>query len=46
MNVNSATALTPELKLIEARFLPTDDPLFLWLKYKILIYFEDYNKHQ
>ena len=41
MNVRSTTALTHELNLLEAPFLPTDDPRFLWLKYQILIYFED-----
>ena len=30
-----------ELKPPEAPFLTTDDPRFLWLKYQILIYFED-----
>ena len=30
-----------ELKPLEAPFLTTDDPRFLWLKYQILIYFED-----
>ena len=39
MNVSSTTALTRELNPLEARFLPTDDPRFLWLKYQILIYF-------
>ena len=41
MNVSSTTALTRELKPLEALFFPTDDPRFLWLKYQILIYFED-----
>ena len=41
MNVSSITDLTRELKPLEAPFLPTDDPRFLWLKYKILSYFED-----
>ena len=41
MNVSSTSALTRELNPREARFLPTDDPRFLWLKYQILIYFED-----
>ena len=41
MNVTSTTALSRELNPIEASFLPTDDPRFLWLKYQILIYFED-----
>ena len=39
MNVSSTTALTCELKPIEAPFLSTDNPQFLWLKYQILIYF-------
>ena len=30
-----------ELKPLEAPFLSTDDPRFLWLKYQILMYFED-----
>ena len=30
-----------ELKPLEAPFLTTDDPRLLWLKYQILIYFED-----
>ena len=33
--------MTRELNPLEAPFLPTDDPRFLWLKYQILIYFED-----
>ena len=41
MNVSSITALTGELNPLEAPFLPTDDPRFLWLKHQILIYFED-----
>ena len=41
MNVSSTTALTRELNPLEASFLPNDDPRFLWLKYQILIYFED-----
>ena len=41
MNVSSATALTRILKPLEAPFLTTDDPRFLWLKYQTLIYFED-----
>ena len=44
MNVSSTTALTCELKPYEAPFLPTYDSLFLWLKYQILIYFEDWLK--
>ena len=40
MNVSSTTALTRDLKPLEAPFLPTDDPRFMWLKYQILIYFE------
>ena len=44
MNVSSTTALTRELKPPEGPFLPTDDPRFLWLKYQILIYFEDWLK--
>ena len=38
MNVNNTTALTRELKLLEAPFLPTDDPQILWLKYQILFW--------
>ena len=34
-------ALARELKPLEAPFLPTDDPRILWLKYQILIYFEE-----
>ena len=30
-----------ELKALEAPFLSTDDLRFLWLKYQILMYFED-----
>ena len=41
MNVSSTTTLTRELNPLEAPFLPTDDPRFLWLKYLLLIYFED-----
>ena len=44
MNVNITTALTRELNPLEAPFLATDDPRFLWLKYQILIYFEDWLK--
>ena len=44
MNVSSATALTRELKPLDAPFLPTDDPRFLRLKNQILIYFEDWLK--
>ena len=44
MNVSSTTDLISELKPLEAPFLPTDDPWFLWLKYKILSYFEDWLK--
>ena len=44
MNVSSTTALTRELNPLEARFLPTDDPQFLLLKYQILIYFGDWLK--
>ena len=40
MNVSSTTDLTRELKPLEASFLPTDDPRFLWLKYQILLYFK------
>ena len=45
MNVSSTTDLTHELKPLEApfAFLPTD-PQFLWLKYQILSYFEDWLK--
>ena len=42
MDVSSTTALTPELKPFKAPFLPTDDIWFLWLKYQISIYFEDW----
>ena len=41
MNVRSTSVLTRQLNPLEAPFLPTDDPRFLWLKYQILIYFED-----
>ena len=41
MNLSSTTALTRELNPLEAPFLQTDDPRFLWLKYQLLIYFED-----
>ena len=41
MNVSSTSALAHELNPLEAPFLPTDDPWFLWLKYQILIYIED-----
>ena len=41
MNVSSTTALTRELKPLEAPFLPTDNPRVLWLNCQILIYFED-----
>ena len=44
MNVSSTTALAPELKPLEAPFVSTGDPLFLWLKYQNLIYFEDWLK--
>ena len=44
MNVSSTTALTRELKPLQAPFLLTDDPLFLWLKYQILLYFKDWLK--
>ena len=44
MNISSTTALTRELKSFEAPFLPTDGPQFLWLKYQILIYFNDWLK--
>ena len=30
-----------ELKPLEAPFLSTDEPWFLWQKYQILMYFED-----
>ena len=45
MNVSSTTYMTHELKPLEApfAFLPTD-PQFLWLKYQILSYFEDWLK--
>ena len=41
MNVSSTTVLTRKLKPLEALFLTTDDPRFLWLKYQTLIYFAD-----
>ena len=44
MNFTSTTALTCELKPLGAPFLSTDDPWFLWLKYQILTYFEDFLK--
>ena len=44
MNVNSTTALTHKLNPLEATFLLTDDPRLLWLKYQILVYFEDWLK--
>ena len=44
MNVSSTTALTRELKPLQAPFLLTDDPRFLWLKYQILLYFKDWLK--
>ena len=44
MNVSSTTTWAPELKPLEAPFLSTGDPWFLWLKYQNLIYFEDWLK--
>ena len=44
MNVSSTTALTCELKPLEAPFLSNDDPRFLWLKYQILMCFENWLK--
>ena len=44
MNISSTTALIRELNPLETRFLPTEDPRFLWLKYRILVYFEDWLK--
>ena len=44
MNVSSTTALSRELKPLEAPFFSTGDPRFLWLKYQILIYFKDWLK--
>ena len=44
MNGSSATALTHELKPPEAPFLSTGDARLLWLKYQILIYFEEWLK--
>ena len=44
MNVSSTIALTLELKPLEAPFLSNGDPLLLWLKYHILIYFEEWLK--
>ena len=40
MNVSSTTAVTRDLKPLEAPFLPADDPRFMGLKYQVLIYFE------
>ena len=42
VNVSSRRALTHEFKSFEVPFLSTDDPRFLWLKYQILRYFEDW----
>ena len=42
VNVSSRRALTYEFKSFEVPFLSTDDPRFLWLKYQILRYFEDW----
>ena len=42
VNVISRTALTLELKPFAEPFLSTDDHLYLWLKYRILKYFEDW----
>ena len=44
MNFKSTIALARELKPLKAPFLPTDGPRFLWLKYQILMYFEDFIK--
>ena len=44
MNVSSTTALARGVKPLEALFLSTDDPRFLWLKYQNLIYFEEWLK--
>ena len=44
MNVSSTTALKRKSKPLEAAFLATDDPRLLWLKYQILIYFENWLK--
>ena len=40
--MSAAQVLICELKPLEAPFLPTGDPRCLWLKYQILIYFEDW----
>ena len=45
MNVSSTTALTRELKPLEEPFLSTDDPGFLSLNYKTLIYFHKASDH-
>ena len=44
MSASSRTALTRELKPFEAPLLSTNDPQFLWPKYHILKYFEDWLK--
>ena len=44
MNVSSTTALARGVKPLEALFLSTDDPRFLWLKDQNLIYFEEWLK--
>ena len=44
MNVSSTSALTSDMKPLEAPFSPTDDPRLLWLKCQILRYFEDWLK--
>ena len=42
VNISSKTALTHELEPFEVPFSSTDYPRFLWLKYQILKYFEDW----
>ena len=44
MSASIRTALTRELKPFEAPLLSTNDPQFLWPKYHILKYFEDWLK--
>ena len=44
MNVSSTTALTCELKPLEAPVLQTDNPRILLLRYHILKCFEDWLK--
>ena len=45
--IHSQHFLNSELKQLETPFLSTtDDPRLLWLKYQILMYFEDFLKKQ